>query len=477
MKYLVKIILLIAISAYSKIPITPELGRSGDFNSDHISGNFILDFILSDKKPNELYVATGDGISIGDLSGDFKSINWLNKVIGYGGSSAFALSYDHETLWMTTGRDSFVDDVGEFLATGTGVYRSDDYGRSWTRFEQPGLTPIQGITYDIACDSLGGVWLASYGQSIQKSDDNGETWHTLVPDGEPWKPTQYLNHRVFAAHHSVGEKIWIGTAQGINVLDDYNTAEENYQWTNFKYPQLSGNFVTGISSRYYDDNEEIWACSWIAESNSEENGISYTLDNGMTWHKTLLGTKIYSIGFSGDKVFACGLDGMYMATSEDYDNFQEYDIRILDPLSNEIIYIEKTYTFIDKDGIWFVGTPYGIIASNDLGNNWHLYQGYNSVDENNVKTYAFPNPYSSERYSQMKFMFNLSEPSGVSLTVYNFAMEEVVRITKDKHFDSGDHYISWNGKNANGKALANGAYFYKIEYDGKTEWNKFFIFE
>jgi hypothetical protein len=378
---------------------------------------------------------------------------------------------------MTTGRDSFVTDIDDFVPQGTGVHRSDDLGKTWTHFKQPGITPIQGITYDIATDNKGQVWLASFGQSIQRSSDQGETWETKVPDHLEWSPTKQLNHRVFSAHHSIEDQMIIGSAEGINFLEDYNVPDSAYVWKNYNYPDLTGNFVTHINSREYDGNTEVWAATWLAESQSEINGVSYTTNGGTTWNKTLQGEKIYSIEFCDDGVFAAGSNGLWFRR-DGSDLFEKYVITIFDQLSLETITIQRTYTFKQFHDKYFVGTPKGVAVSEDRGNSWTLFQGYQEpVKEDKEKTFAFPSPFSPSRHDQIKIMFKNSDETRVTLKIFNFANEEVVSIKNGLVYQPGTHYLLWDGKDSDGDIVANGGYFYQLEYDGEKEWNKFFIFE
>ncbi|PID30909.1 MAG: hypothetical protein CR982_00655 [Candidatus Cloacimonadota bacterium] len=482
MKKIVTIFIVLLVSlSFSKLPSTYKFERDKNFDNDHIHGNFILDIVTTPLTPENIYVATGDGLSVGDnLDESIDNFKWFNTVVGWGGSSAIAFSADKEVLWMATGKDSFVVDTDDFLPTGSGIHRSDDFGKTWKHFKQPGLTPIQGITYDLACDDKGQVWAACFGQSIQRSSDNGESWTPLSPDSIPWSPTsplKYLNHRVFSVHHSVEDQMIVGSAGGINFLENYNVPDEDYVWKNFSYPQLTGNFVTHINSREYEGKSEIWAATWVAESQSEKNGVSYTNDGGETWNKTLVGEKIYSIDFSQDGVFASGSNGLWFRR-DGSENFEKFDIRINDPMSMEVIEIERVYTFKEYDGKYFIGTPKGVAVSDDMGNSWKLFQGYKKPEvEDKEKTYAFPSPFSPSRHENVKIIFENRSSTKVTFKVFNFANEKVVTIKNGIVYEPGTHYLLWNGKDSDGDIVANGGYFYLLEYDGKKEWNKFFIFD
>ncbi|MBN2789526.1 MAG: hypothetical protein JXR69_05010 [Candidatus Delongbacteria bacterium] len=460
-----------------------DMDKSGT-EEERLDGNFILD-IVSD--PNSdialdsvIYVATGDGFSKGyDTRDEIEDIRWNNARVGYGGSSAIAIDKDSR-IWMTTATDTFLVDDTKFLPTGTGVHMSSDSGRTWTHFPPPGVTPIQGLTYDIACDSLGGIWMACFGQTIQRSDDLGEHWRTVICGEPEWNPIQYMNQRMFSVHHTKSGKLWTGSAGGINLCHDYTLTDSLLTWTRYTYRNgLSGNWITSINSNEFSDGKEyVWVSSWFAENADEINGVSFTNNNGLKWNKCLLGEKIYNIGFNGDDVFACGVNGLWK--SSDLGNYWEkYDISVFSETRNGFVNIERVYSFEYQNGKMFIGTGYGLVVSNDDGQSWHIYEAYKEASDSSNKTYAYPNPvsFTPDRFLEQRFQFSLKSTETISCKIYNFAMEKVRDVILSKTYDAGEHYISWDGKDNNGDEVANGAYFYIITYGEKKLWNKIIVFD
>ena len=462
-----------------------EFSKS-DITEERLDGNFILD-IINDPNSDPLldsviYVATGDGFSKGfNTINEIEDLRWKNVLVGYGGSSAIAID-KFSNIWMTTATDSFIaeDDLNKFLATGTGVHMSADSGRTWDHFPQPGITPVQGLTYDIACDTLGGVWLASFGQSLQKLDSIGENWRTLTCDDKEWNPglSSNMNQRMFAVHHTDRGKLWVGTAEGINLCQDYSQPDSLLQWEHYTYRDgLSGDFVTSINSNEFSDGKEyIWISSWLAEDNNEINGVSFTSNDGQSWKTCLLDEKVYNISFNGDDVYACGESGLWK--SSDIGNYWEkYNISVYSEIKNDYVNISKVYSFEYQNGKMFIGTGAGLVISGDGGVNWHIVEAYQDSDDSSEKTYAYPNPFSPERFIEQKFQFKLNTAQTISCKIYNFAMEKVRDVVLSKGFDAGEHYISWDGKDSSGNEIANGVYFYIITYGDKKLWNKIIIFD
>jgi len=82
----------------------------------------------------------------------------------------------------------------------------------------------------------------------------------------------------------------------------------------------------------------------------------------------------------------------------------------------------------------------------------------------------FPNP----MLHSTTFNFSLRERSHVKLSVYN-VKGQLVDIILDEDLDPcAEHPVVWNGT-ANGKKLANGIYFYKLETDNNTFLKKMIL--
>ncbi|MDP8289090.1 MAG: carboxypeptidase regulatory-like domain-containing protein, partial [Candidatus Electryonea clarkiae] len=82
----------------------------------------------------------------------------------------------------------------------------------------------------------------------------------------------------------------------------------------------------------------------------------------------------------------------------------------------------------------------------------------------------FPNP----MLHSTTFSFSLKERSHVMLSIYN-VKGQLVDVLVDEEIDPTPSYkVEWNGT-ANGKKLANGIYFYKLETNSKTFLNKMIL--
>lgn len=73
----------------------------------------------------------------------------------------------------------------------------------------------------------------------------------------------------------------------------------------------------------------------------------------------------------------------------------------------------------------------------------------------------FPNPFNPETVIK----FNLPQASAVTLKVYNI-LGQVVNTLMDEPLSAGSHSVMWDGKNAQGRDVASGVYFYRINAGG-----------
>ncbi|MEN6445402.1 MAG: T9SS type A sorting domain-containing protein [Candidatus Cloacimonas sp.] len=77
--------------------------------------------------------------------------------------------------------------------------------------------------------------------------------------------------------------------------------------------------------------------------------------------------------------------------------------------------------------------------------------------------YNYPNPFNPETHIQ----FSLSEPSEVSVDIYNLKGQRVKTLFQG-FAESGMHTVLWNGKDNNNYDCASGVYFYKLQTKDKT---------
>jgi photosystem II stability/assembly factor-like uncharacterized protein len=438
------------------------------FQSQPLSGlksNSITDIIVVDE--NTIWLGTGKGISKTEDAGKtWQTYNEKNG-IGRGGVSAFAIK--DSLIWVATAFDTLI--LEEHEPAGGGLSYSTDYGETWNHIDQPfprsDWTIINNVTYDIAIiDST--VWIASFGGGLMKSSDMGKTWVVRPPDNYNFNPDQYLNHRVFSLL-AVGDTLWVGTAEGINVSYDAGKTW-NTQFTHQNQEQpISGNFVVSLALQQIGDRQIIWAGTANAEDPDEFRATSWTEDGGIAWKTALESKFAWNFTFDGEIVYAATDSGLWKSpdAGETWDVFPQ----IVDDVVREKFYTIEYYSVgVTPNKVLWVGSADGLAYSNDNGLNWNILRAFIKPGlEGEPRVYAYPNPFSSLRHNLIggdgfiRFQFNTNTTTRAKVRIFDFAMDLITTIDDGQTYPAGDWSIAWNGKTADGKLLANGVYFYQLD--------------
>jgi hypothetical protein len=79
----------------------------------------------------------------------------------------------------------------------------------------------------------------------------------------------------------------------------------------------------------------------------------------------------------------------------------------------------------------------------------------------------YPNPFNPLTH----IVFSVSEPGRVTIRVYDISGRPV-RTLVDAWRGTGDHEVSWDGRDNDGREVASGVYFYRLEVPGRPESRK-----
>ncbi|UCE18020.1 MAG: hypothetical protein JSV84_14325 [Gemmatimonadota bacterium] len=420
--------------------------------STGLAGNGIIDILADD---GTIWVATGNGLNKTTDGGQ----TWITydhrNGLGRGGVSAIAIRND--IVWVATAYDTTVQ--GDDLPTGGGLSYSLNDGDTWTHIPQPGITPIQGLSYDIALTDSS-IWLASFGQSLQFSADGGSSWTTRVPDRFPWDPLKYLNHRAFSVITTEND-IWVGTAGGIN-----RSSDGGRTWRNMNHDNagLSGNFVVALGEQKYDGKSVIWGATWKAEGPGEYYGVSKTENNGLTWKTSLKGEFVHNFAFDGSTVYAATDNGLMKSNDggETWGTFPQ----MVDKDTGERIDWRVFYSVRAHNGVLWAGGADGLAKTEDNGLSWTVFRAFDPTQKE--ETYAYPNPWSPLRWESndlppLRLQYHTTKDTRVTIKIYDFALDHVRTLVDGKFRGPGDFSEIWDGRNEGGEVVANGVYYYVVE--------------
>jgi hypothetical protein len=301
------------------------------------------------------------------------------------------------------------------------------------------------------------------------------------------------NHKAFSVL-AYGDTVWVGTANGINrgILGNNGCVD----WVHYTPDRdgLSGGFVVGLAKQDFMGYRVIWAVT-VTAGGSEISGISYTIDDGDTWYTTLRGERCYNIVTGDSLVLVASEKGLWKFIDENPLDVEKpwalyKPARQALPigstgafqtdaiLSNKVIAVAyETRPFYTTTATLWIGTPDGLGRALDIqGENWQIFR----PEFTPSKVYAYPNPFSPYTHNQLDgdgyvhIHTDVKTSFVINMDIYNFAMEQVYTQAFDRRLTSSGA-LRWNGRDKNGRLVANGTYLIRLEYDNKVEWLKLIV--
>lgn len=525
MKNIIIIMLFTAYAAVSQVqPETYKLdnGKSLNKTIDKTpKSNSITDILVEN---NRIWLSTTQGLSMSDDDGE----TWNNYYDdpAFGNYSVSALGYNNGKIWVALAEN--IESNGETLPAGRGLRYSSDNGISWTKVDQPVdnagdslltygnnqvralpiTTAINNLIYDIAFlgDTL---FIASFAGGLRKSGDNGATWERIIlppdylneispddtinfslqPVGGNFGSESYLNHRLFSVVSVNDSTIFAGTADGINKSTDYGVSWQKYNNQN-QDSSISGNFVTALA--YNEPENSLWAATWRAEGITEFYGVSVSKNLGKSWATYLPEEKAHNFGFYNYDPGSGLVTEVVVPTDNAAYRTNNGGISWVAPtairdestgflLTSSVFYSAGfSNTSIDPHSTW-LGTTDGLVKLEEFQGdmwegNWKIYQAAVPLEDES-DTYAYPNPFSPD-LGNVKILYTAGNSSqNISIRIFDFSMNLVrVLIQNVDRSGSGDFIEIWDGRDEEGELVANGVYFYRIDYgSGKSIFNKILV--
>jgi hypothetical protein len=289
------------------------------------------------------------------------------------------------------------------------------------------------------------------------------------------------NHKGFSVL-AYGDTVWVGTANGINrgIIE----AAGCIKWQHYYFPVdgITGNFVVGLARQQWRGEQIIWAVTLNADI-GEERGLSYTNNDGDTWQSVpyLEGVRVYNVSAQDSIVVVSSDDGLWIST--DRINWSLVD----PPVENDVVSSREILSSIvysavvdarrgDNDPTIWIGTPDGVAhLSNLFDGDWHIIQAEYDPDE----VYAYPNPYSPYVHNLLnddgwvRFHISGEPPSKLKMQIFDFSLREVFSNTFN--FTESSGAIKWNGRDSDGRFVANGVYFVRLKWSSAEEWIKLVV--
>jgi len=447
-----------------------------------------------------LWVGSGKGVGryvVSISSSDAAEGSWLHAGMkeGVGRGSVSGLAADSvdgvgEVVWAATAFDSTIK--GETYAVGGGISFSLDRGQSWTWMPQPvdpdtvtsyepTTVAVLNVSYDIALQGTR-VWIASFGGGLRYFDmaSADPKWIVRPPDNLPFDAAAYRNHLAVSVTAN-DSTLWVGTSAGINRSLDGGSTWQRFSFSAQDTSTVSGNWVTGITLQPLANGHfRVWAVTRATDVAGEYSGVSVSDDLGLTW-KRMLGTAAepiiaHNIAVRDSAVYVATENGLFKSVDEGatWGNYGP----VYDSVTHERTYLSEVYAVVHDDRFLWMGGLEGIAGSSDEGNSWRLLRAAAPVAVAGAPAvYAYPNPFSPSRQEIVRLRYHLPRAGRVTVEIYDFALELLIRPLKDEWLPAGDHDAAWDGHGPGGRTIANGVYFFRVVTDDGESWNKIMVLD
>lgn len=493
-------------------------------SSPTIISNFISDILV---KGDTIWFGTGKGISrTADNGITFQNYYDLKP---FGTDDVSGLAVYKNYVAVATAVSQTIN--GNSVPTGTGIKVSSDYGVTWSAYPQPvddrgdsilvyganniyalAITvPQQNLSYDVlitkkntTSDSVV-IWITSWAGELRKSTDNGATFKrvllppddldSIYPGGTynfQYNPRDVSpgndNHKCFSITSTNDSTIFVGTAGGINRSTDWGVSWRKFAFNNTGSGSgISGNFVVGLQVQKYSNKQIVWGATNAGAQrtgNGQFNAVSFSTDGGNTWANTLQDDAVFShnMGFKDSIVFIATDNGIWRSEFTPPNFSWSKPSLIYDETSRDKVTTSLFYSMGSKgDSLW-IGSGDGLCRISETGapwtGKWKIFRAYQNLTSTN-ETYAAPNPFSPDDELLRIFFKTGKTQSDVTIKIFDFGMNPVRTVIQNAtRKDAGVLFVIWDGKTDDGRQVANGVYFYRIEIDkDQTVWGKILVLQ
>jgi hypothetical protein len=299
--------------------------------------------------------------------------------------------------------------------------------------------------------------------------------------------SQELLHRTFEVL-AYRDTVWVGTASGIcRSLDGgrtWRTSKVRYDasGTHRLPDQPAANWAVALDRQVRADGTSVIWAGTRATSAAETSSIAFSRDVGATWTATGP-TAAWGFAFSPNAVWAATDDGLYASRDE---GMTWEPVVVRDPVIGD----QLRGSFVDVafvDGVLWAGAENGLGRSTDEGASWQIIGSpvqTLSLDSgrflsnvgvaDSVRTYAAPNPFRPAAGEQTRIHYSLDQDGRITIKIYDFASRWVRTLVEEAERSGGrSHGENWDGRDHEGRLVANGVYFFRIELrDGRQAFGK-----
>lgn len=478
--------------------------------------NFITDILLNG---DTVWFATGSGLM--RTVNNFGSYQYYYGLSPFGEDDIAGFSLNNKVIAASTAVSQEIS--GSSVPTGTGIKISTDFGYSWSSYPQPVdsrsdsvivygsntlyalpvVVPQQNLSYDIAITKTKNdpanytIWICCFAGGLRKSTDYGVTWERVLlpPDNLDsininttgytfaLNPRDNLNQRVFSITAVNDSTLYVGTADGINKSSSWGVNWNKYNYANTGSGKgISGNFVVSMEVQKYNGKEIVWGATRQAEELDEFDAFSYSSDGGVSWFNTLDDIKTNGISFKDSIAYGYTDAGLWRTVFGNF-NWSKagviYDERTKDQLRTNSFYCGNHI-----GDTLYIGSADALVSTVEYGSpwigKWNIIRAVSPIDlSSDIKTYAAPNPFSPDDEVIRIYYKSTTNVSSITIKIFDFGMNPVRTLIQNAaRLGTDVLFTSWDGTNDNGYQVANGVYFYRVEFENENPvWGKIILLQ
>jgi len=362
------------------------------------------------------------------------------------------------------------------------LHRTLDGGASWLHYD-PGYTFLRSITFVSPTRGFIGTFDESH--PLLETSDGGVTWQDAPL---PASPDLVGVCGLWAVNPLVvyGCGVYFGFPRVIKTTDGGET------WQVFDLSSQAGSLI----ACYFTSPVEGFVAGGFGEYPNSRALVLHTNNGGASWTERYRGSLTrewcWKISFPSASVGYISLEKQYAGTA-----------RVLKTVDRGQTWIALDFPDENEQGVGFVSDEIGWIGgvgnptyiTTDGGSSWQVdgfgtninrFQFLNAglgyaVGKSVYKyetTVAVGTPGTADELSLLESVpnpffhradvaFEIVEPSVVRLTVFSPAGREIVRLL-DEPLGSGRHVRSWDGRDAHGRDVPGGVYFYRLDAGRRT---------
>lgn len=242
------------------------------------------------------------------------------------------------------------------------------------------------------------------------------------------------------------------------------------------YPSISGNFIAALGVQYASSGTALWAAA--RPTFDGIMAVNWTKDGGENWDTTLTDELVWDFAFQDTIVWAATSSGLKRSSDwgknwENFTGMEDYS----DSRRNKIFSPEFFALEAVGETLWAGGAD-GLVRTTDEGVSWKVYRAYEPIGApGSSSAYAYPSPFSPRLGSGVTRIHHKPLQSGsVTVQIFDFALNEVIALVEGQPRIGGEECDEpWDGKDQDGKEVATGIYFFKVESPGQTQWGKIVV--